>query len=104
MTSTYRVTPRAREDLKKIGRYTPKTWGREQCDSYLRAMEARFAWLTQHPNLGKNRTDVQDGYYRYPQGAHVVFYLRREGGIDIIGIPHQRMDVMNYFSGDSALS
>jgi toxin ParE1/3/4 len=59
MTSTYRVTPRAREDLKKIGRYTVKTWGREQRDAYLRAIEARFAWLAQHPNLGKHRTDVQ---------------------------------------------
>jgi toxin ParE1/3/4 len=47
---------------------------------------------------------VQEGYYSYPQGAHVVFYLRHRGGIDMIGIPRQRMDVMNYFSGDSALS
>jgi toxin ParE1/3/4 len=33
MTRTYRVTPCAREDLKKIGRYTLKTWGKEQRNS-----------------------------------------------------------------------
>jgi len=42
---------------------------------------------------------IKDGYYSYPQGSHVIFYLVREGGIDIIGIPHQRKDVMTYFSG-----
>jgi len=26
-----------------------------------------------------------------------VFYLVREGGIDIIGIPHQAMDVPGFF-------
>jgi len=29
----------------------------------------------------------------------VVFYLIREDRIEIIGIPHQRMDVMNDFLG-----
>ena len=102
MTNSYRVTPRAEQDLKNIGRYTLKTWGKEQRDSYLRAMEDRFAWLAHRPERGRHRPEVQEGYYSYPQGSHVVFYLIRDGGIDIIGIPHQRMDVMNYFSGGSA--
>jgi len=104
MTKSYRVTPRAKQDLKHIGRYTLKTWGKEQRDSYLRDMEARFAWLAEHPNLGRHRPDVQEGYYSYPQGSHVVFYLIREDGIDIIGVPHQRMDVMSYFLGGSSSS
>ena len=29
--------------------------------------------------------------------AIVIFYLRRTEGIDIIGVLHQRMDVMHYF-------
>ena len=99
MTSTYRVTPRARQDLKNIGRYTLKTWGKEARDAYLHAMERRFSWLAERPDIGKHRPDVQEGYYSYRQGSHVVFYLIRENGIDIIGIPHQRMDVMNYFRG-----
>jgi len=99
MTNTYRVTLRAAQDLKNIGRYTMKMWGREQRDSYLRAMERGFAWLAESPDRGRHRPDVQEGYYSYLQGSHVVFYLLREGGIDIIGVPHQRMDIMNYFFG-----
>ena len=103
MTNTYRVTPRAAQDLKNIGRYTLKTWGREQRDSYLRAMEKRFSWLAERPERGRHRPDIQEGYYSYPQGSHVVFYLLRDGGIDILGVPHQRMDIMHYFFGNASL-
>lgn len=99
MTNNFRVTPRAKQDLENIGRYTMKTWGREQCNTYLRALNHRFEWLAKHPDRGRHRPDVQEGYYSYIQGTHVIFYLVRDGGIDIIGIPHQRMDIVHYFSG-----
>jgi toxin ParE1/3/4 len=99
MSGRFRITPRAAQDLRSIARYTLQTWGREQRDTYLRAMDRRFASLAEHPTLGRPRPDIKEGYYSYAQGAHVIFYLVREGGIDIIGIPHQRMDVVNTFSG-----
>ncbi len=99
MTNTFRITPRAEQDLKNIGRYTLKMWGRDQRDVYLRAIDRRFAWLAERPERGRHRPEVREGYHSYLQGSHVVFYLIRDGGIDIIGIPHQRMDIMNYFSG-----
>jgi len=97
MTRTYRITPRAARDLKNIGRYTLKTWGKKQCDAYLRAMEHRFSWLAECPHRGRYRPDIKEGYYSYQRGLHVIFFLIRNGGIDIIGIPHQKMDTMNYF-------
>ena len=63
----------------------------------MRALDRRFHWLAENPALGRPRPDVKEGYFSYPEGRHVIFYLIREGGIDIIGIPHQRMDVRNYF-------
>ena len=99
MTNTFRITPRAEQDLKNIGRYSLKMWGRDQRDVYLRAIDRRFAWLAERPERGKHRPEVREGYHSYLQGSHVVFYLIRDGGIDVIGIPHQRMDIMNYFSG-----
>ncbi|MCP4290041.1 MAG: type II toxin-antitoxin system RelE/ParE family toxin [Gammaproteobacteria bacterium] len=99
MTNTFRITPRAEQNLKNIGRYTLKMWGRDQRDVYLRAIDRRFAWLAERPERGRHRPEVREGYHSYLQGSHVVFYLIRDGGIDIIGIPHQRMDIMNYFSG-----
>ena len=95
----FRITPRAMDDLKNIGRYTLKIWGKKQRDIYLRNLDKRFAWLAENPRLGKHRLDVREGYYCFPQGAHLVFYIVHDRGIDIIGIPHQDMDILNYFNG-----
>jgi len=99
MKRAFRITPRAAQDLRNVARYTFKTWGRQQRDTYLPAIDRRFSWLAENPNLGKPRPEIKEGYFSYPQGAHVIFYLVREGGVDIIGVPRQRMDVINYFSG-----
>jgi toxin ParE1/3/4 len=97
MSSGFRVTPRAARDLRSIARFTLRTWGREQRDAYLSAIDRRMAWLAENPARGRRRPDVKDGYFSYPQGSHVIFYLVRDDGIDIIGIPHRRMDMDDYF-------
>jgi len=96
----FRVTPRAQEDLKNIGRYTEQQWGKRQRNIYLKAFDKRFGWLTENPQLGKHRPDVAEGYYSFPQGEHVIFYLNGDKGIDIIGIPHKEMDIITYFMPD----
>lgn len=96
-TKKIRVTPRAREDLKNIGRYTERTWGKTQRNRYLKAIEMRFQWLAENPLLGKHRTDICESYYSFPEGQHVVFYLIGSHCIDIIGIPHKEMDTISYF-------
>lgn len=95
-----RITPRARDDLVNIGRYTERTWGKAQRNRYLKSLEARFQWLTENPLLGKNRSDICEGYHSFPEGQHVVFYLIGNSTIDIIGIPHKEMDTISYFLED----
>ena len=95
-----RVTPRAQDDLKNIGRYTERTWGKSQRNHYLKSIEVRFQWLAKNPLLGKHRTDICEGYYSFPEGQHVVFYLVGSNAIDIIGIPHKDMDIISYFQED----
>ena len=93
-----RVTPRAQDDLKNIGRYTERTWGKAQRNLYLKSLETRFKWLADNPLLGRHRTDICEGYYSFPEGQHVVFYLIGSEALDIIGIPHKDMDTISYFS------
>jgi len=92
-----RITPRALSDMKNIGRYTERTWGKAQRNQYLKNIEARFQWLAKNPLLGKHRTDISEGYYSFPEGQHVVFYLIGSSSIDIIGIPHKATDTISYF-------
>jgi len=93
----YKITPRALEDLKNIGHYTQQHWSRGQRNVYLKNLEKRFKWLAKEPRLGKHRTDIAEGYYSFPEGQHIVFYIINHERIEIIGIPHKDMDIISYF-------
>lgn len=98
--SEFKLTPNAYLSLKKIGLYTQENWGREQRDKYLRDLDKRFLWLAQRPNLGRRRNDIAEGYFCFPQGSHLIFYILSDSGIEIIDIVHQDADIMNYFDAD----
>jgi len=49
MKSSFRLTPRAYDDLKNIARYTRQQWGEVQRERYLRALDERFRWLAEQP-------------------------------------------------------
>jgi len=95
--SRFNLTLRAKEDLRSIWLYTCTRWGEEQADAYVADIYKRCDWLAQQPYVGKLRTDIADGYYSFPQGQHLIFYLIQTRGIDIIAIPHRAMDVENHF-------
>ena len=92
----FRVTPRARDDLINIGLYTLQKWGKTQRNIYLKNIESRFIWLANNPNSGKHRVDICKGYMSFPEGQHIVFYLKKSDSIDIIGLPHKNMDILSY--------
>jgi len=88
----YKVTPAAKADLKSIARYTQHKWGRKKRNQYLSALDNRFSWLADDPQLGKCRDEVKTGYRSYPEGLHVIFYRIVKGSIEILGVLHQNMD------------
>jgi len=97
MSKTFQITPKAEAELKAIGRYTLKKWGIQQRNTYLIDFDKRFKWLSKNPHSGKHRPDIEDGYYCYLQGSHLIFYLIHDRGIYVIGLPHKAMDIVNYF-------
>lgn len=93
-----RITPRALADLDAIADYTLATWGENQTKKYLAELQQRFQWLAEHPHAGRIRDEIRDGFYSYPHGAHVIFYLIEPKYIAVIGVPHGAMDIEAYFS------
>ncbi len=96
MTALYSIRKTAQEDLENIWYYTFEEWGKEQADRYLNSLFNRFTLLAENPAIGKKRDDIKPGYHCFPEGKHLVFYTVSEKGIDIIGLPHQSMDVIIY--------
>ena len=92
--SPFKLSAKAKHDLKDIARYTHKTWGRDQRNIYLKQMDETFHALADSPSLGMDCDPVRLGYRKFPQGSHIIYY--REGTdvkIEIIRILHKNMDV-----------
>ena len=64
-----------------------------QAAAYTSQLEARFDELAENPRLGRARSEVAQGYRSLPCGKHIIFYIISNETVEIIGIPHARMDV-----------
>jgi len=98
--SSYSIRSEAVVDLENIWLYSYDEWGPLQADSYLDALLSRLDWLSNSPMIGKKRDNIKQGYYCFPEGMHFIFYTIFEDNIDIIGVPHQSMDIHSHLSNE----
>ena len=93
----FRLTVKALDDLKSIGRYTGLNWGREQRNKYLSMLDSSFHAIADQPGIGTRCDDIRHGYRKYHVGRHLIFYREGKQQIEIIRILHDSMDVDRYF-------
>lgn len=91
--ANYRLTSAAKSDLLGIWEYTVKIWGKKQAEKYLLDIESQLEQLATNPELGRKRPEIKPGYHSFPVEQHVIFYMKSNLHIDIIGILHKRMDI-----------
>lgn len=94
--SAFLLSTKAFEDLKSIGRFTLKSWGREQRNIYLSKLDESFHLLAEQPQLGIARDDIRKGYRVYHVMRHLIFYRQKTTEIEIIRILHDRMNVESH--------
>jgi toxin ParE1/3/4 len=92
----FRLTRPAIRDLATIGRYTRETWGEEQARRYRAAITARLKWLCRNRSLWRERSELLEGVYTYPEQSHVIVFREYEEGIEILRVLHQRMDLTSH--------
>ncbi|OOF03797.1 plasmid stabilization protein ParE [Salinivibrio sp. MA440] len=94
----FQLTNKAKSDLKDIALFTFRRWGREQRNIYLKQFDESFWLLAENPDIGKTCDGIRDGYRKFPQGSHVIFYQQiGSQNIQIIRILHKSMDVNPIF-------
>lgn len=92
------LTPRAKADLKNIGRYTQNEWGVQQRNKYLLGLEQRFGWLANNAYMGVRRDDIKKGYYCFPHEKHMIFCMISDSqDIHIIGLVGFGQSLEKYF-------
>lgn len=90
--SHYRLTPAAQHDLSLIWDYTADRWDVVQAEIYINDIRAAVERIAEDPRRGRSCDDIRSGYRRYAAGSHLLFYVVRPEGVDVIRILHQRMD------------
>jgi len=91
---SFTLTQKALADLKEIGRYTQKEWGRQQRGIYLTMLDTCFQQLADDPLKGKDCSEIRIGYRKRVAGSHIIFYRKvSEGAVEIVRILHGSMDV-----------
>ena len=95
MTSI-RLTPAAQRDLSSIWDFTEERWDRRQAETYLDEIRAALERIADDPARGRACDDIRAGYRRYAIGSHLVFYVERPDGVDVIRVLHQRMDPVRH--------
>ncbi len=87
------VSAMAREDIKEIGRFSQRQWGRMQRNAYLGEMETVIASLRRNNPSIQKVDQIRPSLFSIRSGSHVVFFNRRENGDAIVlRVLHQRMD------------
>jgi toxin ParE1/3/4 len=87
-----RLSGPAQRDLAEIAAYTRRTWGEIQACAYLAALRDQLRELRETPEIGRPRPDLDDGLRSFPVGQHIVFYRASCSHLDVVRIPHGRMD------------
>ena len=98
MKQRYLIRELALRDMEDIWLYSLSEWNLEQADAYTSSILARLNWLADNPTAGKTRKDIKPGYFCFPEGRHLIFYIMTEGTVDVIGIPHQSMNVTQHLT------
>lgn len=94
--SKFILSKEAHNDLKDIGQYTLKIWGKEQRDKYLRELDRQFQSLAQNPGKGQSRSNVRENYRSFRQNRHVIYYQEEKSQIRVVRILHINMDVTKH--------
>lgn len=94
MMPQFTLSNRALADLKDIGRFTLKEWGRDQRNIYLSMLDGVFHQLAIDPMKGRDCGDIRKDYRKQIAGSHVIFYrVLPDKTVEIVRILHGSMDI-----------
>lgn len=93
MTRFIDISPRARAEIDGIWHYTLHEHGQAAADRYIDRLDQSMELALEFPEIGADYREVRAGYRMLPSGHHLIFYIPRDDGIDVLRVLHERMDI-----------
>lgn len=91
-----KLSPKARQDIVDILRFTGETWGQNQLLIYRDKINDVLEAISHTPELGHGRNDLPSTHLAYLVGSHIIVYRISAGSIGIVRILHQRMSIAKH--------
>lgn len=91
----YSLAEDADADLQNIYWFTHESWGENQAEIYINSLFSTFELLTQHPEMGRLRTELAKDIRSFVHKRHVIYYIVMDEEIGISRVLHGSMDVEN---------
>lgn len=87
------LSQKAMADLRAIAIFTEQRWGKQQRNLYIKQFDDAFHLLAKTPMAGKICDYIKQGYRKFPQGSHLIFYKDGDSvQIEIVRILHKNVD------------
>jgi toxin ParE1/3/4 len=93
------IRPKALADLAEIWAYIGEDSPR-QADIFAAALDREIRDLARRPLIGRARPELFADLRSLPLGRHVIFYLPRKRGIEIVRVLHGARDLKPLFDED----
>ena len=74
-------------------------WSEEQAERYQTHLFELLDLLSAHPELARERTEIDPPVRIHPYGTHVVVYRNEGDGILVLRVLHARSDWTRHFQG-----
>ena len=87
------IRPQARNDIKKIWRYTYNNWGVKQADSYVNAIGQAINAMPENPEIGNKIDNARKGYRVYHFKHHLIIYRPSSTVIEIVRVLGENMEI-----------
>jgi toxin ParE1/3/4 len=87
------IRPQARNDIKKIWRYTYNNWGKKQADSYAHAIAQAINEMPENPEIGSNVDNIRKGYRLYHFKHHLIIYRLSSTVIEVVRVLGENMEI-----------
>jgi toxin ParE1/3/4 len=83
---SYKLTRKARADLKRIWLYVVKTHGSQRADQYHKGILERLDQIANHSYLFQAVDHIREGYRRSAYGPDSIYYRINDDRVEIMAI------------------
>lgn len=91
-TRSYRLAPRALDDLEEIWRYTAETWSVTLADRYADDLTRVFETIAALPTLARERTEFEPPVHIHVHESHLIVYVLTDDNVVILRLLGGRQD------------